>query len=367
MEMTELERRELEQSLRRDLEQLVRDEARSPSPLVPRKFEVGFGSERSAPELQRGLDLGDGVTLSREDRPDRPRSRQRARDRPGLQVGPYGPLRSRDREGAPAPDPALHARPARPRRDRAARRPLPAVGRRAPTRAACSAPRRRTTCCPGSSRTTTSRKTRSGRRSRVRAIWRAASHSGSGRATCGTTRRGRTAVRPGATSGACAGSGGHENCERTAGCGDRGARAGLRLRGRGDRQDDRARRALRRGGVRARPRRRVDARDHLHGARRGRAARQDSLAPARARAPRSRPLARRSLDLDDPRLLPAPAEGAPVRRRARPAVPGAGRQPGPRDPRRGVRDGAERVLRRRRSCAAAAPRDLRRLRACAGC
>ena len=64
MEMTELERRELEQSLRRDLEQLVRDEARSPLPLLPRKFEVGFGSERSAPELQRGLDLGDGVTLS---------------------------------------------------------------------------------------------------------------------------------------------------------------------------------------------------------------------------------------------------------------------------------------------------------------
>jgi hypothetical protein len=64
MEMTDLERRELEQSLRRDLEQVVRDEARSPSPLVPRRFEVGFGSERSAPELQRGLDLGDGVVLS---------------------------------------------------------------------------------------------------------------------------------------------------------------------------------------------------------------------------------------------------------------------------------------------------------------
>ena len=64
LEMTELERRELQQSLRRDLEQLVRDEARSPLPLVPRKFEVGFGSERSAPELQRGLDLGDGITLS---------------------------------------------------------------------------------------------------------------------------------------------------------------------------------------------------------------------------------------------------------------------------------------------------------------
>jgi ATP-dependent helicase/DNAse subunit B len=64
MEMTDLERRELEGSLRRDLEGVVRDEARSPSPLLPRRFEVGFGSERSAPELQRGLDLGDGVVLS---------------------------------------------------------------------------------------------------------------------------------------------------------------------------------------------------------------------------------------------------------------------------------------------------------------
>ena len=64
MDMTDLERRELEQSLRRDLEQFVRDEAASELPLVPRRFEVGFGSERSAPELQRGLDLGDGISLS---------------------------------------------------------------------------------------------------------------------------------------------------------------------------------------------------------------------------------------------------------------------------------------------------------------
>ena len=64
LEMGELDRLELEQSLRRDLEQLVRDEARSPLPLEPRRFEVGFGSERSAPELQRGLELGDGVVLS---------------------------------------------------------------------------------------------------------------------------------------------------------------------------------------------------------------------------------------------------------------------------------------------------------------
>ena len=55
--------------------------------LVPRRFEVSFGTERSAPELQRGLELGDGLTLSREDRPDRRRPVQRARDRPGLQVG----------------------------------------------------------------------------------------------------------------------------------------------------------------------------------------------------------------------------------------------------------------------------------------
>jgi ATP-dependent helicase/DNAse subunit B len=63
LDLPELERRELEVGLARDLEQLVRNEAESPSPLVPSKFEVSFGSERSAPELQRGLDLG-GFTLS---------------------------------------------------------------------------------------------------------------------------------------------------------------------------------------------------------------------------------------------------------------------------------------------------------------
>jgi ATP-dependent helicase/DNAse subunit B len=64
LEMTELQRRELRQSLRRDLEAVVRQEAESELPLVPRRFEVGFGNERSATELQRGLDLGGGVTLS---------------------------------------------------------------------------------------------------------------------------------------------------------------------------------------------------------------------------------------------------------------------------------------------------------------
>jgi ATP-dependent helicase/DNAse subunit B len=63
LEMTPMQRHELEQGLWRDLEQVVRDEAEAETPLVPRRFEVSFGSERSAPELQRGLDLGDGLTL----------------------------------------------------------------------------------------------------------------------------------------------------------------------------------------------------------------------------------------------------------------------------------------------------------------
>ena len=64
MEMTAMQRRELDQSLWRDLEAFVYDEAASESPLQPKRFEVSFGSDRSPQELQRGLDLGDGLTLS---------------------------------------------------------------------------------------------------------------------------------------------------------------------------------------------------------------------------------------------------------------------------------------------------------------
>jgi ATP-dependent helicase/DNAse subunit B len=64
LDLSDLARRELEQTLWRDLEQFVRDEARSPLKLVPRRFEVSFGMERSPQELQRGLPLGDGLTLS---------------------------------------------------------------------------------------------------------------------------------------------------------------------------------------------------------------------------------------------------------------------------------------------------------------
>jgi RecB family exonuclease len=64
MDLTEMQERELDQSLWRDLAALVEEECESPSPLVPRRFEVSFGSERAAPELQRGLELGPGLTLS---------------------------------------------------------------------------------------------------------------------------------------------------------------------------------------------------------------------------------------------------------------------------------------------------------------
>jgi ATP-dependent helicase/DNAse subunit B len=45
----DLDRRELEQGLQRDLEQLVRDEASSPSPFVPRHLEVSFRSYELEP------------------------------------------------------------------------------------------------------------------------------------------------------------------------------------------------------------------------------------------------------------------------------------------------------------------------------
>jgi ATP-dependent helicase/DNAse subunit B len=64
MELTEMQLRELDQTLWRDLEAFVEEECESGLSLVPRRFEVSFGSERAAPELQRGLELGPGLTLS---------------------------------------------------------------------------------------------------------------------------------------------------------------------------------------------------------------------------------------------------------------------------------------------------------------
>ena len=70
LDLSELERRELEGNLWRDLEGFVRAEVELDLPLVPRRFEVSFGSERSAPELQRGLDLGGFAVAGKIDRID---------------------------------------------------------------------------------------------------------------------------------------------------------------------------------------------------------------------------------------------------------------------------------------------------------
>jgi ATP-dependent helicase/DNAse subunit B len=64
LELTELQAAELRYTLRTELEGFVRDEAQSKVEFVPRRLEVAFGSERAAPELQRGLALADGVWLS---------------------------------------------------------------------------------------------------------------------------------------------------------------------------------------------------------------------------------------------------------------------------------------------------------------
>lgn len=64
MDLTEMQERELDQTLWRDLAALVEEECESQLPLVPRRFEVAFGSDRAAPELQRGLELRPGLTLS---------------------------------------------------------------------------------------------------------------------------------------------------------------------------------------------------------------------------------------------------------------------------------------------------------------
>jgi hypothetical protein len=64
LDLTELQNAELRHTLLADLEGFVRDEAASGVGFVPRKLEVSFGSDRSAPELQRGLELGDGLWLS---------------------------------------------------------------------------------------------------------------------------------------------------------------------------------------------------------------------------------------------------------------------------------------------------------------
>ena len=133
------------------------------SPLVPRRFEVGFGSDARPGAAARARPRRRPDAL-RQDRPDRRRPGQRARDRPGLQVGPYRPLGGRDREGARLQIPLYMLV----LRDLVGIEPLgglyrPLAGERRAR--GLLRRRRRTTRCPGSSRTTTSTRRRSGRRS----------------------------------------------------------------------------------------------------------------------------------------------------------------------------------------------------------
>ena len=64
LDLTPLQAAELRQSLASDLEGFLCDEAASDVGFVPRRLEVAFGSERAAPELQRGLELAENTWLS---------------------------------------------------------------------------------------------------------------------------------------------------------------------------------------------------------------------------------------------------------------------------------------------------------------
>jgi RecB family exonuclease len=64
LDLTPLQAAELRQTLIADLEGFLRDEAASEMAFVPRRLEVSFGSDRAAPELQRGLELPGGLRLS---------------------------------------------------------------------------------------------------------------------------------------------------------------------------------------------------------------------------------------------------------------------------------------------------------------
>ena len=70
MDLSDVELLELEGTLARDLELFVRQELELAFPLVPRRFEVAFGSDRAPVELQRGLDLGDFTLSGKIDRID---------------------------------------------------------------------------------------------------------------------------------------------------------------------------------------------------------------------------------------------------------------------------------------------------------
>jgi ATP-dependent helicase/DNAse subunit B len=70
LEVADVDLLELEAQLGRDLELFLRSEIELGLPLVPRRFEVSFGTSRSAPELQSGLDFGSFTVSGKIDRID---------------------------------------------------------------------------------------------------------------------------------------------------------------------------------------------------------------------------------------------------------------------------------------------------------
>ena len=229
-------------------------------PLVPSRYEVSFGAERSAP--LGGLDLGDGLVSGKIDRVDvethgargivqdyksgrLAHSAQQITQEQRLQI-PLYMLVLRDLVGI-EPLGGLYR----------------AAGGGAAARAGC--------CARGARRAAGLRTERLPRR------------RGSGRARDGAGRRTlaraadprrRRAARPAATAlpvvvRPLAGVPGERARERRAAGGGRRERARLRLGGSRNGKDARARRALRARGLRRRPRRRVDPRHHVHAACRG--------------------------------------------------------------------------------------------------
>ena len=201
MDLTEMQARELDQTLWRDLEAFVEEECESElaaraAPLRGRVRQRARGAGAAA--RARARRRADAL---REDRPDRRRPVRRAR-RSSRTTSPASSAHSaaRDRERAAPADPALHARPARPRRARAARRPLPAARRqRASARGLVRATEAET--LPGYvSQRLPRRGGVLGRRRVGARAPRRRSPSGSGRATSATTRAAASARR-GATSG----------------------------------------------------------------------------------------------------------------------------------------------------------------------
>ena len=299
----------------------------------------------------------------RQDRPHRRRPVQRTRDRPGLQVGQGRALGTRHRPRAAAADPALPARPARPRRDRAARRRLPRA-RRAAAHARDAARVAHATTCPGSRRTTTSTRTRSGSRSRRRA---SAPATYAKRIRAGDVKHDPKGDGcpswcdlwpdlPGAARMTIVEAPTGLNDEQFAAVEAEGSVFVSAGAGTGKTS------VLVERYVRAVCDRGLDVDSILVITYTRKAAGELRVAdPRGARRPRPsgpRARARRSLDLDHPRLLQPAAQGAPVRRRPRSALPRARGRGRRRSPRRGVRAGARRVLRGRRRasiCACSRP------------